>query len=54
MEEKADEPGHPYFGLISLDLTSIKPNYEVMIKTGHLKIAEPGAQQSKNFCFKSV
>lgn len=49
MEEKAEEPGCPYFGLMSSDLTLIKPNYEVMIKAGQLKVAEPGAQPSKFF-----
>lgn len=38
MEEVEEEPGCPYFGLTSTDLTTIKPNYEVMIKLGHLKV----------------
>jgi hypothetical protein len=43
MQEKEDEPGCPYFGFISQDLTTIKPNYEVMIKTGHLKVNDVSA-----------
>ncbi len=38
VEEVVEEPGCPYFGLASADLTIIKPNYEAMIKSGHLKV----------------
>jgi len=32
------------FGLASSELTSIKPNYEQMIKNGHLRATEMGIQ----------
>lgn len=32
------------FGLIIPDLLAIKPNYEAMIKQGHLKVTEMGLQ----------
>jgi len=32
------------FGLASSELTSIKPNYEAMIKNGHLRATEMGIQ----------
>lgn len=32
------------FGLASPDLVLIKPNYEAMIKGGHLKVTEMGVQ----------
>lgn len=32
------------FGLLSADLMLIKPNYEAMIKGGHLKVTEMGVQ----------
>jgi len=32
------------FGLASPELTSIKPNYEAMIKNGHLRATEMGLQ----------
>lgn len=32
------------FGLICSDLQMIKPNYEAMIKGGHLKVTEMGVQ----------
>ena len=32
------------FGLITPDLVLIKPNYEAMIKGGHIKITEAGIQ----------
>lgn len=32
------------FGLTTPDLVLIKPNYEAMIKGGHLKITEMGIQ----------
>ncbi|KAF4517988.1 hypothetical protein B566_EDAN008823 [Ephemera danica] len=34
--------GHPLFGLNSLELTQIKPNYEAMIRGGSLKITDVG------------
>jgi hypothetical protein len=48
IEEKVDEPGMPYFGLMLPDLTTIKPNYESMIKTGHLKVNEQGGKYNNN------
>lgn len=32
----------PMFGLYSMELTSIKPNYEAMIKQGQLKVTDMG------------
>lgn len=43
LEETLD--GGQLFGLISTDLLQIKPNYEAMIKGGHLKVTEMGVQQ---------
>lgn len=39
--EETAEDGQ-MFGLVSLDLTNIKPNYEAMIKGGHLKVTDMG------------
>lgn len=38
--------GHMY-GLISFDLTAIKPNYEAMIKGGTLKVTDMGIQHGR-------
>jgi len=38
--EDTDDAGSPYFGLLALDLTQIRPNYEAMIRAGHLKLSE--------------
>lgn len=42
------------FGLLSTDLTQIKPNYEAMIKGGTLRITDMGIQHGNlkfRFCF---
>lgn len=31
-------------------MSEIKPNYEAMIKGGHLKVTETGIQPSKSLC----
>lgn len=33
------------FGLVSNDLTDIKPNYEAMVKSGMLRITDDGYAQ---------
>jgi Set1/Ash2 histone methyltransferase complex subunit ASH2 len=33
------------FGLVSSDITNIKPNYESMIKGGQLKVTDMGVAQ---------
>lgn len=38
--------GHMY-GLLNLDLTHIKPNYDSMIKSGMLKVTDMGIQHGK-------
>lgn len=38
------------FGLSNLELTTIKPNYEAMIKNGHLRATEMGLQHV-GMCF---
>lgn len=43
-QEIPDDPFSPYFGLVSDDLTQIRPNYEAMIEAGQLKITD---QRSK-------
>lgn len=45
-EETADK-GQMY-GLISLDLTQIKPNYDAMVKGGTLRISDDGYAQGEN------
>lgn len=42
------------FGLIAADLVSIKPNYEAMIKGGHLKVTEMGLQHVGTYCDKLI
>lgn len=37
----------PMFGLYNIELTSIKPNYEAMIKQGQLKVTDMGIATSK-------
>lgn len=37
-------PDGQLFGLVCSDLLMIKPNYEAMIKGGHLKVTEMGVQ----------
>lgn len=39
------------YGLLSGDLTQIKPNYEAMVKGGTLRITDDGYAQGKLFCF---
>lgn len=39
------------FGLHSLDLTQIKPNYEAMVKGGTLRISDDGYTQGKQLTF---
>lgn len=39
------------FGLASPDLVLIKPNYEAMIKGGHLKVTEMGVQHVSKYMF---
>lgn len=34
----------PMYSLLAPDLTQIKPNYEAMIKGGHLKVTDMGIQ----------
>lgn len=41
------------FGLICSDLQMIKPNYEAMIKGGHLKVTEMGVQHVGKFNYQS-
>lgn len=36
------------YGLISLDLTQIKPNYDAMVKGGTLRISDDGYAQGEN------
>jgi Set1/Ash2 histone methyltransferase complex subunit ASH2 len=43
-EEVAGDGNHPLFGLLAPDLTQIKPNYEAMIRGGHLKVTDMGIQ----------
>lgn len=38
----------PMFGLYNIELTSIKPNYEAMIKQGQLKVTDMGIATGKN------
>ncbi|XP_046392588.1 set1/Ash2 histone methyltransferase complex subunit ASH2 isoform X1 [Ischnura elegans] len=40
------DPGnvYPKFGFLSMELTQIKPNYEAMIRGGHLKVTDMGIQ----------
>lgn len=45
-EDHATE-GHMY-GLLNLDLTNIKPNYDSMIKSGMLKVTDVGIQHGKS------
>lgn len=37
------------FGLVTNDLTQIKPNYEAMVKGGTLRITDEGYAQGKLF-----
>lgn len=41
-----DENGAQSYKLL-FDISQIKPNYEAMIKGGHLKVTETGIQPSK-------
>ena len=54
-EDSQGDPNFPYFGLQNPDLTQIRPNYDAMIKGGHLKVTELGVHQSKfvNLCCDS-
>lgn len=42
------------FGLICSDLLLIKPNYEAMIKGGHLKVTEMGVQHVGKYNYKPL
>lgn len=44
--EETVEKGQMY-GLLSADLTQIKPNYEAMVKGGALRITDDGYAQGK-------
>ncbi|CAG2060686.1 unnamed protein product, partial [Timema podura] len=44
-KDTSHDGSHPLYGLLGLHLTQIKPNYEAMIKGGHLRITEMGIQQ---------
>lgn len=35
------------YGLLDTDLSHIKPNYEQMIKGGHIKVTDMGIQSKK-------
>ncbi|XP_069680550.1 set1/Ash2 histone methyltransferase complex subunit ASH2 [Periplaneta americana] len=43
-EETAGDGNQPLFGLLAPELTQIKPNYEAMIRGGHLKVTDMGIQ----------
>ncbi|XP_046986451.1 set1/Ash2 histone methyltransferase complex subunit ASH2-like isoform X1 [Schistocerca americana] len=43
-EESSDDGNDLLYGLLGLELTNIKPNYEAMIRGGHLKITDSGIQ----------
>ena len=45
VDEIQDDPNSPYYGLKSLDITQIRPHYEAMIRSGHLKLAESQSNQ---------
>lgn len=45
--EETDDKGQ-MFGLHSLELTQIKPNYEAMVKGGTLRITDDGYTQGKS------
>lgn len=44
-EETSDEGS--LYSLLSPELTQIKPNYEAMIRLGHLKMTDMGVQHGK-------
>lgn len=46
-EDDSENPQN--FGLASIDLTQIKPNYEAMVKGGSLRITDDGYAQSEYF-----
>lgn len=49
-----DDSGSQLYKLL-FDISQIKPNYEAMIKGGHLKVTETGIQPSKlNITFFNV
>nr|CAD7568241.1 unnamed protein product [Timema californicum] len=43
-KDTSHDGSQPLYGLLGLQLTQIKPNYEAMIKGGHLRITEMGIQ----------
>lgn len=43
--------GQQMFGLVTKDLTQIKPNYEAMVKGGTLRITDEGYAQGDFFFF---
>ncbi|PSN44435.1 Set1/Ash2 histone methyltransferase complex subunit ASH2 [Blattella germanica] len=43
-----DGSGDNLFGLVAPDLTHIKPNYEAMIRGGHLKVTDMGIQHERH------
>lgn len=44
---EGDDENELSFGLVTTDLTQIKPNYEAMIKGGTLRLNDDGYAQSK-------
>lgn len=42
------------FGLVTNDLTQIKPNYEAMVKGGTLRITDEGYAQGTNLYSKQL
>lgn len=47
-----DSSHGPMFGLYNVELTTIKPNYEAMIKQGQLKVTDMGIATGESNCFK--
>lgn len=47
--EESEEKGQS-FGLVSMDFSQIKPNYEAMVKGGTLRITDDGYTQGLNKC----
>lgn len=48
---EGDDENELSFGLVTTDLTQIKPNYEAMIKGGTLRLNDDGYAQSKQNMF---
>lgn len=49
-EDSSSTDSHPLYGLQGLELTNIKPNYEAMIRGGHLKVTDMGVQHGMFIC----